>query len=131
MEMKKFADYVNDIKKLHGMESNYQVAKALMVDTKNINEMIKGNRNPPPHAAYRIADLLGIDAMDVKLCLDYEMSKDEQGKEYIKAFFSRKWRDVAATVLIAISMLAGGKDANASTLSNNVKSPDVKAYYTN
>ncbi len=131
MEMKTFAQYVEEIKTLHGLTSNYQVAKALMIDTKIIGEMLKGNRHPPAHAAYRIADLLGLEHIDVRACLDYEFSKDEQGREYIKGVFLRKWRDVAATVLIAISMLAGGKDANASTPSNKVNMDDVKPYYAN
>lgn len=117
--MKTFQEYVEEIKKKHGLASNYAVAKALLIPVNNMGSMMAGKRQPPPIAAYRIADLLEIDPIEVIACIDYQYTKDEQHKEYIKAFFSRRMRDVAAVLLVVgISILGAGKEANASTLYN-------------
>jgi len=117
--MKTFKDYVEEIKKKHGLTTDYAVAKALLIDTRKISDVMSGRRHPPPVAAYRIADILEIDPIEVIACIDYEYTKDEQQKEYIKAFFSRRMRDVAAVLLVVvISILGAGKEANASTLYN-------------
>ena len=117
--MKTFKEYVEEIKKKHGLTTDYAVAKALLIDTRKISDVMKGRRHPPPVAAYRIADLLELDPIEVIACIDYQYTTDEQHKEYIKAFFSRRMRDVAAVLLVGIICMQGvGQEASASTLLN-------------
>lgn len=93
--MKTFCEYVEEIKQKQGIESNYGVAKQLLIDPRKIGLILEGKRNPPPIAAYRIADILELDPTEVRACLDYEVTKDEQAREYIKSVFFRRARDVA------------------------------------
>ncbi|WP_227108389.1 hypothetical protein [Chromobacterium rhizoryzae] len=112
--MKTFKDYVEEIKEKQGLTSNHQVAKLLLIDTHKMGDIMKGIRQPPPVAGYVIADVLGLDAREVKACLDYENTKDPVAKEYIKSIFLRHSRNVAA-LFLAITMLAGAHDSRAST----------------
>lgn len=128
--MKTFKDYVEEIKEKQGLTSNHQVAKLLLIDTHKMGDIMKGIRQPPPVAGYVIADVLGLDAREVKACLDYENTKDPIAKEYIKSIFLRHSRNVAA-LFLAITMLAAGQNSEASTTGKNDKGLDLTAHYAN
>lgn len=93
--MNTFKEYVEEVKKKLDITTSYAVAKALLIDPRKITEIMSGRRHPPPVAAYRIADILELDPTEVRACLDYEVTKDEQAREYIKSVFFRRARDVA------------------------------------
>ncbi|UTH73568.1 peptidoglycan DD-metalloendopeptidase family protein [Chromobacterium sp. IIBBL 290-4] len=109
--MKKFAEYVAEIKEKQGLETDYSVAKLLLIDPKKIGYMLRGERNPPPAAPYIIADILGLDAREVCACLAYEQTTDEMQREYLKSVFFRYSQRVAALFLaIMICAAATGSD---------------------
>ncbi|MCD5363606.1 helix-turn-helix domain-containing protein [Chromobacterium aquaticum] len=126
--MKTFQDYVEEIKQKQGLTSNYAVAKLLLIDVNKMSDIMKGRRNPPAITRYTIADILGYDKTEVSACLDYWETKDPDAREYIKAVFLRHSRHVAA-LFLALTMLGGASDSNASTAGKHAKRLDGVSHY--
>ncbi|WP_157889279.1 hypothetical protein [Chromobacterium subtsugae] len=124
--MKTFFEYVQEIKKKQGVESDYAVAKLLLIDPTKIGYMLEGKRNPPPATGYIIADLLGQDHREVCTCLAYEQTKDEAQREYLKSVFFRYSQRVAA-LFLAITIGAGATISEKSMASNLYHSDMTKS----
>ena len=87
--MKTTINYLNEAKKILGIESDYAMAQFLGVNRSAISGYRTGSRIIDDYAAAKIASAIGIDPMMVIAAANAEREKTEDRKEYWKNFYER------------------------------------------
>lgn len=83
-----------------GVETDYKLAKALDVHRSLVSAYMAGTRIPDVYAAFRIAEILGRDPVEIIAQIEAERAKSEKRKGYWNLFWQR------ATKRAVIGMLA-------------------------
>lgn len=91
--MKTSCDWIDAVKRRHGLDSDYAVAKLLEVSTSHISHYRNGRSTMDPYMAARVAELLDLEPIQVIACAEAERARDAGKKDF--------WKRLAACVLIA------------------------------
>jgi transcriptional regulator with XRE-family HTH domain len=105
--MKTTIDYLNDAKSALGAVSDYELANKLEVERASISQWRAKSRIMDNYAASKIADALGIEAIEVIAAANVEKEKDESRRDYWRSVQARTKRAVAG-MLAALVILTGG-----------------------
>lgn len=76
--MKTTLQYLDAVKAKHGLTSDYQLAKALGLRQSAISGYRAGRSHPDDTIALRIAELLGINAMEIISAANVERAKTKE-----------------------------------------------------
>jgi predicted transcriptional regulator len=80
--MKTTIDYLDEMKAKHGMPSDYAAAKALGVSRASISLYRTGKNQFDNFTAAKVADLLGVDVLEIIAAVNHERSKDDERRAF-------------------------------------------------
>lgn len=107
--MKKSVEYLKEAKEALGCESDYQLAKALKTHQQNISRYMAGDSQMDDYHCIRVAQILGIDPMEIIAAAQEEREKSEEKKEFWRDFRTAREREkglVLVPMLIMMAMVA-------------------------
>ena len=84
--MKGTLDYLNEAKARLGLESDYALAKHLGLTVGTVSHYVNRRRVIDNYTAARLAEILGIDPIEIIATAEFEREKDEQRKSFWKGF---------------------------------------------
>lgn len=115
--MKTMSDYVHEVIEKYGVETQRELAELLGVTDAAISAHMKGRAiNFSEARACKIAQLLGIDELEVLTCLAMERAKEpEVKKNWERA--RRKLGSVAAGAMFAVALIGSPTTSNAANSS--------------
>ena len=122
--MKTTIDYLTAVKELHGLTSDYQLAKALRVRSSAIANYRAGRSGMDAMTAVRVAELLNVPPLEVLAHVEIERARTPAARNF--------WMRYAASVALAVVSFAGAvtpPPASAGTL-QNPNSANSAAQYT-
>lgn len=111
--MEKMQDFVQKVRDLYDIKSDYGLAKALKISRNAISaHKHKRSKHFSEETAYKIAEMLNVDPAYVMACLAAERAKDERVRE--------TWQRVSkmmrvGVIAIVVSIFVPMKPAEAST----------------
>lgn len=91
--MKTSADWIDQVKRRHGLDSDYAAAKLLGVSTSHISHYRNGRSTMDAYMAARVAELLDVEPLRVIASAEAERARDPDRKDF--------WKRLAACVLVA------------------------------
>lgn len=100
--MKKSLDYLKEAKAALGVESDYALAKALKTTHVNISNYMNEKSKMDDYHCIIVADVLGIDPMEIIAAAQEEREKSEEKKEFWRDF--RRARGGITGVVLALTM---------------------------
>lgn len=106
--MKKSVEYLIEAKGVLKCESDYQLAKTLKTSHVNISNYMNGKSQMDDYHCIRVAQVLGIDPMEIIAAAQEEREKSEEKKEFWRDFRTAREREkglVLVPMLIMILMI--------------------------
>lgn len=85
--MKTGMDYLDEMKAKHGMPSDYAAAKAMGVTRSAVSAFRNKKACFDNYTAAKVADLLGVDAMEVIAAVNYERAKTDELRDFWRALW--------------------------------------------
>ena len=119
--MKTTIDYLNEAKKVLGIESDYGIAKFLGISNASTSRYMSGDRIIDDYAASKIAGVLGIDPMMVIAAANAEREKTADRKEYWKNFYERLGGVAAGFAFVTFIVTASPAPASADGLLTSIQ----------
>jgi hypothetical protein len=110
--MKTTVEWLDAVKRKHGLDSDYKLAKLLHVETQNISHYRAGRRYMDAYTAARVAELLKVDPLKVIAACEGERARNEEQRTF--------WKRLAAAVALGTVTTIGTPPppAQAGTLHN-------------
>jgi plasmid maintenance system antidote protein VapI len=84
--MKGTLDYLNEAKARLGLESDYALAKHLGLTVGSVSHYVNRRRVIDNYTAAKLAEILGVEPIEVIAAAEFEREKDEQRKIFWKRF---------------------------------------------
>lgn len=82
--MLKTSEYINECKKVAGIESNYALALLFKMERRDLNYYCKDGRTPDLNTCLKIAELLNLKPLCVILHTAIECEKNEVKRAFLK-----------------------------------------------
>ncbi|POA98061.1 hypothetical protein C2134_13645 [Chromobacterium sinusclupearum] len=102
--MKKSVEYLREAKEALGCESDYQLAKALKTSTVNISNYMNGISKMDDYHCIKVAQVLGIDPMEIIAAAQEEREKSEEKKEFWRDFRKARGNILGAAIALALGL---------------------------
>jgi len=97
--MKSTVQWLDAIKRAKGLSSDYAVAKALGVTAQVVSHYRAGRRAFDPYMAVKVAELVGVDPMQVIASAEAERARNDEQRAF--------WRRLAAAWVLPMCAAAG------------------------
>ncbi|PTU65947.1 hypothetical protein DB032_13930 [Chromobacterium sp. Panama] len=107
--MKKSVEYLLEAKEKLGCSSDYKLAKELKTSTVNISNYMNSKSQMDDYHCIRVAQVLGIDPMEIIAAAQEERERSEEKKEFWRDFRTAREREkglVLVPMLIMMAMVA-------------------------
>lgn len=115
--MKTTNDYLDDIKALYGLPSDYAIAKKLDVMTSNIANYRAGRSRFDDFMALKVAELLGIETMEVIAAVNAERTKCPGVRDVWERVYNQAARGATLVLALFALYLAPAVDATVQAAS--------------
>ena len=102
--MKTTGEYLDAVKEKLDLPSDYATAKALGVTPSAVSKYRLGRSQPDDLVCARIADILGIEPMEVIAAMHFERSTDDRAK----ALWEGIWGKAAGAIALSLTAFAVG-----------------------
>ncbi|CAG4928359.1 helix-turn-helix domain-containing protein [Paraburkholderia saeva] len=109
--MKTTGEYLDAVKAKLDLPSDYATAKALGVTRASVSKWRLGHSVPDELACARIADIIGVEPIEVIAASQYERSKDE----HARALWESIWGKAAGAIALNLIVCAVGLSVAPST----------------
>jgi transcriptional regulator with XRE-family HTH domain len=103
--MKTTLQYLDEIKRAAGVESDYAVAKLLRITNSAVSRWRLHNITFDTKVACKVARILNVDPLEVIAAAQYERSKDDDSR----AFWREEWIRAGGQSRAELESLAGWK----------------------
>lgn len=113
----KTVDFLDEVKRRHGLTSDYQLAKKLGFSASRIAQYRISQRELDDEGCVRVAELLEIPPAYVMACIAAARAKDAAIKKHWEEAASYLKNGTAAVLLVVVGLLAqGAQDAQGAVL---------------
>lgn len=103
--MKRSIEYLDEAKVVLGVDSDYALAKALKTTTQAVSNYRTGKTLMDDYHCIRVAQVLGIDPMEIIAAAQEEREKNEDKKAFWQDF--RKARGTITGAVLALTIAMG------------------------
>ncbi|MBB5543541.1 DUF3693 domain-containing protein [Paraburkholderia fungorum] len=118
--MKTTGEYLDAVKAKLDLPSDYATAKALGVTRASVSKWRLGHSVPDELACAKIADIIGVEPIEVIAASQFERSKDENARKLWESIWGKAAGATVASLMLAVVGLSVAPTSKAAESGNNV-----------
>lgn len=118
--MKSTEQYLDEVKTRLELPSDYAIAKALGVTRAAVSSYRTGRSMPDDLVCARIADVLGVEPMEVIAAINYQRSKSDDARHLWEGIWGKAAGAIALSLTVCAVGLSVAPSTKAAESGNNV-----------